>query len=268
MKITVLANRDLASNFALNLLLPELNERHELRVFLSSHVGSAKAMPPELLELAFFEQTLWNDLLFPALEGKSEQGTLLSFDQLGQTVGHEVGTLNRVNAPESLKVLREASPDLMISIRYGSILRDEAISAAKHGVLNLHSGVLPQYRGVMATFRALMNGDTELGTTLHYISDASIDTGEIIGETRLAVENGRSYLWHVLQLYPAGCRLLLETVEKIRSGKPVETRPQSGGGAYYSFPTSEELRAFREAGHRLYDLDEVTEFAKQYLVRG
>lgn len=264
MKITLLANRDLASNFAMNLLLPELTERHELCVFLSSHVGGGKAVPPELRELEFFEQTLWNELLFPALREKPP-GMLRSFDQLGEVIGRPIETLNRVNKPENLKVLRDTSPDLILSIRYGSILRDEAISLPKHGVLNLHSGVLPQYRGVMASFRALGNGDTELGTTLHYISDPSIDTGEIVGRTRLAVEDGRSYLWHVLQLYPGGCRLLLDTVEKIRLSQAVETRPQGGGGAYYTFPTSEELQAFREAGHRLYDLDEITEFARQYL---
>jgi methionyl-tRNA formyltransferase len=69
MNITLLANRDLASNLALNQLLPRLSEQHQLRVFLSSQVGSAANLPEPLRLLKFFEQTLFNDILFPALDG-------------------------------------------------------------------------------------------------------------------------------------------------------------------------------------------------------
>ena len=45
MRITLLTNRDLASNFALNLLLPQLSSSHELHVFCSDRVGSKPAAP-------------------------------------------------------------------------------------------------------------------------------------------------------------------------------------------------------------------------------
>ena len=269
MKITILANRDLASNLALNLLIPELLEKeHRVRVFLSAKVGNLDDVPPELRELQFFEQTLFNEVLFPALEAKGNQGELLDFGALGKEIGHEIELLSRPNPRRGLERLRATEPDLMLSIRYGGILRSRVIALSKHGVLNLHSGLLPQYRGVMATFRALLDGQTEIGTTLHTIDDAGIDTGRILGHTRTPVVPARSYLWHVLELYPAGCRLLLDAVEALRLGEELEPMPQEEGGAYYSFPTREELQAFRKAGLSLCDAEDLREIFARYLPAG
>ncbi len=272
MKITVLANRDLPANFALNHLIPQLIPLHDVKIFLSSHVGGSQNMPSELVDLAFFEQTLFNDMLFPALDrslpdenSADPRPGLLSFEALGRLTGRSVEVLNRVNASASMERLRASAPDLILSIRYGSILRDPAIAVPTNGVLNLHSGLLPNYRGVMATFRALQNGDPQIGTTLHTIDDAGIDTGRVIGRTRLPVERGKSYLWHVLALYPEGCRLMLEAVSKIDQGQPLETQDQGEGGAYYSFPSQSELDDFRRAGWALYKLDEMTDFTRPYL---
>ena len=266
MNITLLANRDLGSNHALNLLVPLLLDgQHRLRIFLSSHIGSGGALPEELAGLEFFEQHLFNDILFPALREGAPGAEALSFDALGERVGHAVEILNRINTSKGRARLAATEPELVLSIRYGAILRPKAIAVPRHGVLNLHSGVLPRYRGVMPTFRALMAGATELGTTLHTIEDASIDTGEVVGETRRPVEPGRSYLWQVLGLYADGCALMAQAADRIARGETLETRPQVGGGAYYTFPTEAELRAFRELGHRLFAYDEAVELARRFL---
>ena len=77
----------------------------------------------------------------------------------------------------------------------------------------------------MATFWALLNGESEIGTTLHFIDDASIDTGRIVGSTRLRVDSRRSYLWHVLSLYEEGCEQLVHaasvSLRHPRTGEPL-----------------------------------------------
>lgn len=266
MNITVLANRDLASNLALNLLLPALVQTHKVRVFLSSRVGGSAVAPLELQQLKFFEQTLFNELLFPALQDSSTDARLHSFDRLERiTDMPPIQVLNKINSEEGLQTLAGTAPDLVLSIRYGGILKDDAIAIPSLGVLNLHSGLLPAYRGVMATFYAMLNGESEIGTTLHYIRDAGIDTGDIIGDTRVALSTDHSYLWNVLQLYPSGVELMLGCVQKISAGEAVAPRPQSQGGDYYSFPTAEQLQHFAQMGLRLYDVDELTAIAKQYM---
>ena len=149
-------------------------------------------------------------------------------------------------------------------VRYGGILREQAIALPRLGVINLHSGLLPDYRGVMATFRAMLNGEQEIGTTLHYISDPGIDTGDIIGTTSLTVDPQHSYLWHVLQLYPTACDRLFACVRQLAAGQTVDVRPQPAGGNYFSFPNDDDLQAFHKRGLKLYDIGEITSFAQQY----
>ena len=265
MNITVLANKDIASNFALNRLLPPLTSRHKVSVFLSSRVGGNTQAPIELQQLKFFEQALFNELLFPALAQSGENSQLQGFDALARILKVPIVALNKVNSEQGLATLAASQPELILSIRYGGILREQAIATSRFGVLNLHSGLLPDYRGVMATFYAMLNGEQEIGTTLHSIADAGIDTGDVLGQTHMPLHYDRSYLWNVLQLYPAGVDMMLAAVDKISMGEALTSQPQSSGGNYYSFPTSTQLQQFVEKGHHLYDVQEAVEFAKQYL---
>lgn len=265
MNITVLANKDLASNFALNRLLPALTPQHKVSVFLSSRVGGNTQAPIELQQLKFFEQVLFNELLFPALAQSAKHGVLQSFEALARHLDIPIVELNKINSEQGLATLAASQPDLILSIRYGGILREHAIATSRFGVLNLHSGRLPAYRGVMATFFAMLNGEQEIGTTLHSIQDAGIDTGDVLGQTHVQLDYSHAYLWNVLQLYPAGVDMMLAAVDKISLGETLAAQPQSSGGNYYSFPTPAQLQQFGESGCRLYDIQEVVEFAKQYL---
>lgn len=270
MKITILSNRDLASCVALNHLLPMLSG-HSLRIFLSSRVGKKNGPKgPEALDtLKFVEQDLFNLLMFPLID-RSEQRSadgFLSFKGLERYLDAPIDELNDING-EGLLKYAETDPDLVLSIRYGVILRDAAIAVPKQGVLNLHSGRLPNYKGVMATFRALLHGDSELNMTLHTIDDSGIDTGKIIAYSSFPVDLNKSYLWHVLGLYEGGCRLMATTAQKILSGDSVQGVEQSSlaeQGEYFTFPTVDELRKFTDLGFRLVDSDELADMAGMFM---
>ena len=219
MRITFLANRDLASNLALNILLPRLAS-HDLSLLLSSRVGSAAPRPAALGELALFEQELLEQIL-PSLNTGSggHDSRFRTFPQMDHWLSTPGQELNTINSPEGLALLQSLEPDLMVSIRYGVILREPAIAVPRLGVLNLHSGLLPDYRGVMASFWALLRDEPVIGTTLHRITDSGIDQGDIIATTSLAVDPGKSYLWHVLGLYPEGCERILSAIDRLASGQ-------------------------------------------------
>ena len=266
MNITILANRDLASCLALNQLVPGL-AAHRVSVFLSSRVGSKPlAMPLQHLKLV--EQDLLNKIIAPLLarvDDSAEQQSLLSFEQLSARVAGGVRELNNINEAAGHEVFADSAPDLVLSIRYGLILKDPVIAIPAHGILNLHSGALPDYKGVMATFWALLNDEAEIGTTLHFIEDSSIDTGSVVAGTRLPVQRERSYLWHVLSLYESGCREMLESVNRIAAGQELPRQAQLEGGNYYSFPVAEDLQRFNEKGWRLFDPDDILAVARQFV---
>ncbi|PCJ23447.1 MAG: formyl transferase [SAR86 cluster bacterium] len=266
MKITILTNKDLASCVALNYLVPALLE-HELTVFLSSRVGKSSKLSPGLKELKFYEQELFNDIVFPLIDNQaSNDSELLTFNGVAALIGKPVNVLNAINTHE-FDQFQQSQPDLVLSIRYGVILKEAAIAVPALGVINLHSGLLPNYKGVMATFRAMLNGDKEIGTTLHFIDDEGIDTGGIIGTTAMQLNSDKSYLWHVLELYRSGCELMLDSVRSIANSGRVECNKQGEEGNYYSFPSATELAEFNEIGAKLVDTDEILEIVKRFQTR-
>lgn len=265
MRVTVLANQDIASNLALNLLHQMLPE-HQLNVLLSAKVGNNKTPPSALRDLAFFEQTLFNSILFPALQGRGQNqaGQLKSFEELAET-GMPIRQVSAINDQKGLDTLAISKPHLILSIRFGFILGPQAIAIPEFGVVNLHSGILPQYRGVMATFWAMLNKEQEIGTTLHYIQDAGIDSGEIISIQTVKTDFERSYLGNVLALYGAGIAAMVDAVEKIASGDQPKGKSQDlERGHYYSFPDQQALDAFHAKGLNLYSHDEIVQFAQGF----
>jgi methionyl-tRNA formyltransferase len=273
MRILCCVNRDLASGVALNCLLPALGA-HEVRIGLTERVGGAfeAGEPPARRELRLAEQILANEVLFPLVERAAlpDDGTrFLTFGEMERLRGIPVFPLPSPNRPEGLEVVRAFGPDLILTIRYGAILRPAFIALPPLGVLNLHSGLLPSYRGVLATFRALMNGDAEIGCTLHRIQDATIDTGEVLGRTRLAVRPDRSLLWHVLALYPAGTALIAAALAQLEAGVALEAIPQpTAGGAYFSYPTAVEWEEFARRGWRVADLGDLDEALRRFVPGG
>ena len=252
MRITLLINRDLASNVALNLLLPQLVERHQLTAFYSDRVGT-QPDDPSLAMLFFFEHTLLDQLLFPPIDDLSQRGKRLTFRALSTFLTAPMQRLNDPNSPSGIALLKSANPDLIVSIRYGRILKQSAIDIPHLGVLNLHSGKLPQYRGVMATFRALLAGDAELFSTLHWIDDETIDTGRIISIQGVPTDPDGCYLSNTLNLYPSGCRALLEAIDTLHAQESPEAVAPDNPGHYFTFPDRDALARFHRAGHSLVD---------------
>lgn len=246
MKILLLGHRDVASNFALSIITSALPQ-HTLEVLLSGDLAPRQDMPAALAALSAREQAMCAD----AGRDATPSGGLRGFRELAG--GREPGVLARPNSAEGLRTLGEHAPDLVISVRYRRILGAEAIAVARHGVLNLHSGLLPEYKGMMATFWAMLNGDATIGCTAHYIVDAGIDTGPVIGRARLPSNPQCSYLANVLSLYPPGCALIVDAVKRIERGEPVAGTPQPAGGRYYSTPTEADLARFEAQGLRLFD---------------
>jgi methionyl-tRNA formyltransferase len=247
--------------------MPHISE-HQVSVVLSETVGGKKSnKSKELLDLQLLEQDLVNQILFPLIE-KSNQlsAKLLTFKQLEKKYNITIKTITNINADENIIFVKYFKPDILISIRHGIIFKNELISIPKYGVINLHSGILPHYRGVLATFRALNNGDETIGTTLHYIDDVFIDTGKIIGVSQLKVNKDKSLFWHIMNIYFEGVKLLAETINKIAQGVAIEAVSQlQGAGAYYSFPNEIEIEDFKRKGWKIFEKDEYLEFIKDYI---
>ena len=242
MNVILLGHRDIASLFALNRLI-SLCPEHNYTAFNSGTLESQKTVPDALLKLAKIDAALCSQYL-----AEFEVARAL----------RSARELRAPNSPAGLQSLADCEPDLIVSIRYRRILRDDAIAIPRHGILNLHSGILPDYRGVMATFWAMLNEEPEIGATLHRIVDSGVDTGPVIGVSRVKTQARESYLANVLSLYIDGCTLLAGAIKALNSGKISRDAPGPiGPGQYYTTPDDAALERFLATNLRLVKGDEL-----------
>ncbi|MFZ1808319.1 MAG: formyl transferase [Cyclobacteriaceae bacterium] len=251
MRISLFLNNDLESNIALNCLLPTLSN-HQFNIFLSERVGKQTAIV-SLQQLAFLEREFPLKYLFPKLKLTPTVG-FLSFDQISNKYKVPVTPVTSLDA--SLETISAFSPDLYISIRFGKIFKGKVLTIPPLGIINLHSAILPDYKGVLGTFRAILNGDKKIGTTIHYIDDSSIDTGKIIRINEQVVFPGKSILWHIVNLYPQACHQLCELIDQLSSNKKIQSFSQQDTGNYYTFPTQEDFDKLKATKTELLNLDE------------
>lgn len=242
MKIILFLNKDLASNLAYNLLKEALKE-HQTKIYYSQAVGNPKSKP-ESLQLLEKTETELLSRLPQFLKANKIKTSFEFFNKDFCSVPIEV--CHNVNAPEFIESAKAFAPDLFISIRFGKIFKNEIIKVPKHGILNLHSGILPYYRGILGTLHALKEEQTAVGCTLHKITDSGIDTGEIIEIARLKVDLRRSLFWHVINLYPLGANLIVKALRTIETKKALKVSQQDlSKGAYFSLPTEKDFESLK-----------------------
>jgi methionyl-tRNA formyltransferase len=138
----------------------------------------------------------------------------------------------RINAPDTVLAIREMTPDVLLSVAYNQILREPVRAVAPRGALNIHAGKLPFYRGRNILNWALINGETEIGVTAHFMDDG-IDTGDIVLQRTLPVGWTDTYgdlLDRVVALVPG---LAVEALDRLASGTAELTVQRHQLGTYF-----------------------------------
>lgn len=243
LKIVLLGHDDLPSLYALQRVISAAPQ-HVYSAFVSGDLPMHPETPHDLLDLAKVDARLREQF---RVSGRLARPLL------------DAGILARPNTVAGLGLLESLEPDLIISIRYRRILRSEVIAIPRLGVLNLHSGVLPDYKGVMATFWAMLHNEEMIGSTLHRIVDSGIDTGPVIGIHKVPADYGASYLANVLRLYGPGCEMMAEALQALEKGREPESTAQPPGGMYFSTPTTADIKRFSARGLELSNGRELAE---------
>lgn len=155
-----------------------------------------------------------------------------------------------VNDPSYLQTLRALRPDVIVSVAAPELFRDELLSLPRLGCVNLHSGRLPTYRGMMPTFWQMLEGENEVTVTVHEM-ESRLDAGRILGTATCAV-GGRDSVDRVMaEAKIAGARLVIRVLRELAAGT-IDARPvDMTEASYYSFPRRQHAAALRRRGHRL-----------------
>ena len=132
--------------------------------------------------------------------------------------GVPVFQFERVRKQEGLDAMRALKPDVVVTAAFGQILSKKLLEVPKHGTVNVHASLLPQYRGSAPINWCILNGEKVSGVTT-MLTDVGIDTGDMllaretpIGELETAGELTE-------RLSVIGAELLIETLEKYLNGE-------------------------------------------------
>ena len=151
----------------------------------------------------------------------------------GEKLGLPVLQPTNVNTPDSLAQLTALKPDLGVCISYDQILKPPVMAVTPKGVVNFHAGKLPHYRGRNIINWAIINGEEEIGLTVHYI-DEGIDTGDIILQRTASIGWTDTYGDVLDRVAAALPGFVVDTVQFIDSGE-APRRPQAHlPGTYFS----------------------------------
>jgi methionyl-tRNA formyltransferase len=124
----------------------------------------------------------------------------------------------RPRGPEFEAAMRDLAPDVSIVVAYGCILPRDVIEMPRHGTLNIHASLLPEYRGAAPIQAAIRDGAAETGVTIMQMVPA-LDAGPVILALRTPIESDETAGELQLRLSELGAEALIEALALLALGK-------------------------------------------------
>lgn len=139
----------------------------------------------------------------------------------------------------ALALLKELAPELIVVAAYGRILPDEILTLPPKGCINVHSSLLPKYRGAAPINWAVLNGDAVSGVTIMDMAH-ELDAGDIIAQVTTPVSREETAQQLYDRLARMGGGLLVQAVAAIEGGTARRT-PQDPAQVTFAPMLSREL---------------------------
>lgn len=139
-----------------------------------------------------------------------------------------------------LAQLRDLEPDVIVVAAYGKLLPQALLDIPGKAIINVHSSLLPQYRGAAPINWAVLNGDEETGVTIQYMA-AELDAGDILLTKKTAIDPQEDASQLYGRLAELGGEAASEALALLERGEAPRT-PQVYGPQYqYASMLSREM---------------------------
>ena len=184
------------------------------------------------------EQEVLTCLAFqpPETSAVSSLRTLAARKQIPMTdivIGGPTGQIQQWLQPDP--------PDAVLVFGLSLKVSAEALRMPKHGFINFHPGVLPNYRGPSPVFWAIRNREASGGVTVHQM-DEDWDTGPILHIEREPIGANDTFGMHSFKLAGAAMRAAGAVLGPLAQTGELNLQPQDeSSSAYQRKPTEEEL---------------------------
>ena len=164
--------------------------------------------------------------------GRGRKLTAPPIKQKAAELGLAVYQPEKIKTDEAFERLQALAPDVVVVVGYGQIIPQRIIDLPRHGCVNVHSSLLPKYRGAAPVNWAIARGETVTGVCTMKIVKR-LDAGDVLlcRETPIGENETASEVME--RLAPLGAELLIETLAGIEAGA-ISPRPQDDEASTYA----------------------------------
>lgn len=144
----------------------------------------------------------------------------------------------KIREEESVQMIRDYNPDVIVVAAYGQILPESILNIPKYGCINIHASLLPKYRGAAPIERAIIDGEVMTGVTTMYM-EKGLDTGDMIEKAEVPITGEDTGATLHDKLAEAGAALILTTLAKLEAGTVTRTKQDDAQSCYAAMLTKE-----------------------------
>ena len=137
--------------------------------------------------------------------------------------------------------LEKLNIDLLLVFAFGHIISEHLLNVAKHGSFNIHTSLLPKYRGAAPIQRSIINCDQETGITFMKM-DAGLDTGPILNSIKFPIEEGMNTEDLEEIMSEISSRNIIQTIDSIEENRFYLTEQNENESSYAPKVTKDEAR--------------------------
>lgn len=165
--------------------------------------------------------------VFTKIDKPNQRGKKIQYTPVKQyALEHNLEVIQpkSVKDMEIIEKIKEYRPDLIVVVAYGKILPKEILEIPKYGVINVHSSLLPKYRGAAPIHASIIHGEKESGVSIMYVVE-ELDAGPVLAQESVEIleEDNCESLHNKLQ--EIGANLLLKTISKMEK-QEIQAIPQ------------------------------------------
>jgi folate-dependent phosphoribosylglycinamide formyltransferase PurN len=258
MRIVILTYESLYSNIQTERVLKEFSGQ-VAGIVRSDCLIYRKSLPAGLLYL--LRRTGLRFVGRKALELFQSRATAFGFRLIGREPKvHSLRNMRRlynvpvigstdVNSPKTLQQIRAWQPDLVLSIYLNQLIKPELINLPPQGTLNIHPALLPRHRGLFPYFWVIAGGETETGSTIHWV-DEKFDTGDLLLQEKISVTPADTITSLSYRCAVLGAEMLVKAVNLVEAGHPPRLVQDNRQVSYHTYPKPADQRYFRQQGGR------------------
>ena len=141
------------------------------------------------------------------------------------------------SANDIKQIVAEVLPDVVITIAFGQIIKEDSLKIPKNGWLNVHFSKLPKWRGAAPVQHAILNGESSTGISIFQL-EKGMDTGPVYVFEDVIIQDNEKTPEVLNKMSLMVPDLVLKTLEMISGNVP--PIPQSGENTSYASKISKE----------------------------